>query len=279
MNINQWFDQFWQSKPGHCFFGDWLKKEKCFNVKVGPWSTGSYAHKFSGEEFTSRREVTYTFPRTTHLYVGPPNADVQMIQLARIIDGNRCVVVYTVNIAGIPFADVFSVETRWTATNTADKVIAVQTACQVVFSKYSLVQGKIKSGTIEESTPGLNDAFKCMQKTCAEIASGKGEEVVEESIGGGRVEGGEGGERGEGGRGGGGGGRGGAEVKALLIAVAVLVLAVALLTFTVVTERRELAAMHGEMRDLATTVDEILRAVARREGGGETERENHCSAE
>ena len=45
----------------------------------------------------------------------------------------------------------------------------VQCGIQVVLHKYSLVSGKIKSGTIEESTPAQLDLVESMQKRIDEI--------------------------------------------------------------------------------------------------------------
>jgi len=168
INVNQYFELFWR-ESGAGFYGPWLTKLNNKQVSVGSWGSGSFLHKFSGEVFTMKRTVTFTFPRTTHLYVGPPTAEVTQVQLARIDERNRCVLVMTIDMTGIPFADVFSVEMRWTADNGGEGVMDVQCGIQVVLHKYSLVSGKIKSGTIEESTPAQLDLVESMQKRIDEI--------------------------------------------------------------------------------------------------------------
>ncbi|GMI43589.1 hypothetical protein TeGR_g4361 [Tetraparma gracilis] len=172
VNTPRYFELFWAEKKGASeFYAEWLRDTSNKDVAVGPWTSGSFPHAFSGETFSMKRVTTFSYKRTTHLYVGPPWAEVKQTQLARVDEGNRCVVVFTVDMSGIPFSDVFSVEIRWTATNSSDRVIEVEAGCAVVLHKYSLVSSKIKSGTLEETTPAQVNLLEAMRKKVAQVAA------------------------------------------------------------------------------------------------------------
>lgn len=170
-----------RDKPGSEFYGPYLEKKKSEKVKVGPWEKRRHEHKFSKETFTHKRVATFDYPRTTHLWMGPPLAGVTQMHYARIDGEARCIVAMTVEMNGIPYADVFAVEVRWVATNVADRVIEVEVGVSVDFKKNSMFKGQIRSGT-EEETGAIHLAlFEEMKERVAQIVAESGL-VVEQAV-------------------------------------------------------------------------------------------------
>ena len=82
--------------------------------------------------------IRFKFRRTTHLYIGPPVAGVTQTQYL-IKEGNdRCVVMMTVEMDGIPYADSFLVEVRWSARRVRERDIAVDAGVIVRFTKSNM---------------------------------------------------------------------------------------------------------------------------------------------
>ena len=100
------------------FYANWLNEQKVnFDIDVGCWeeNEGGFINEWCGEKYTRKRLVRYKFKRTTHLYIGPPVANVTETQFSRIEGNEKCIIASNVKIDGIPYADSFSVECRWTA--------------------------------------------------------------------------------------------------------------------------------------------------------------------
>mmetsp|Transcript_30233 Transcript_30233/g.60081 ORF Transcript_30233/g.60081 Transcript_30233/m.60081 type:complete len:420 (-) Transcript_30233:30-1289(-) len=181
INIGQFFNSFWRDKPGSEFYGPWLETKKSEKVKVGGWEKNRHEHKFSKEVFSHKRVATFDYPRTTHLWVGPPMAGVTQAHYARIDDGARCIIAMSVEMNGIPYADVFAVEVRWVATNVADKVIEIEVGVAVDFKKSSMFKGQIRSGTEEETGAIHMSLFEEMKRRVGEMAAEAGEELEQEA--------------------------------------------------------------------------------------------------
>lgn len=87
---------------------------------------------------TPPQVIRFKFKRTTHLYIGPPIAGVTQTQYL-IRDGNdKCVVMTTVDIDGVPYSDVFAVEVRWAARRLQENGIAIDAGVFVRFTKASM---------------------------------------------------------------------------------------------------------------------------------------------
>ena len=181
INIGQFFNSFWRDKPGSEFYGPWLETKKSEKVKVGGWEKNRHEHKFSKEVFSHKRVATFDYPRTTHLWVGPPMAGVTQAHYARIDDGARCIIAMSVEMNGIPYADVFAVEVRWVATNVADRVIEIEVGVAVDFKKSSMFKGQIRSGTEEETGAIHMSLFEEMKRRVGEMAAEAGEELEQEA--------------------------------------------------------------------------------------------------
>ncbi|GMH87157.1 hypothetical protein TrST_g6221 [Triparma strigata] len=171
-NIQQYFNTFWRDRAGgEMFYGPWLEEKGAKKVGVTKWEAKKqHEHKYSKETFNMKRVATFDYPRTTHLWMGPPMAGVTQTQYCRIDEGSRCVVAMTVEMNGIPYADVFAVEVRWVATNVADKVIEVEVGVAVDFKKSSMFKGQIKSGTEEETGSIHRSLFESMKTKVGETA-------------------------------------------------------------------------------------------------------------
>ena len=76
----------------------------------------------------------------------------------------------TVEMEGIPYSDCFAVEVRWVAQREGDNDIFVQVGVFVNFKKSTMLKGKIRSGTLEETTSTHESLFESVQKAC--IAAG-----------------------------------------------------------------------------------------------------------
>jgi hypothetical protein len=95
------------------------------------------------------------------------------------VDGNdKCVLEMRIQFEGIPYADTFSVEVRWLARRVNDNDIKIDVGVFVDFKKSSFLQGKIRSGTIEETTAVHKNLLQAVQLACS---AASGVEIKEEA--------------------------------------------------------------------------------------------------
>ena len=80
----------------------------------------------------------FKFKRTTHLYIGPPIAGVTQTQYLMKDGNDRCNVMMTVEMDGIPYSDSFAVEVRWAARRLQEKDIAIDAGVVVRFTKSNM---------------------------------------------------------------------------------------------------------------------------------------------
>ena len=82
--------------------------------------------------------VKFRFKRTSHLYIGPPIAGVTQTQYC-LRDGNdKCIVMMTVEMDGIPYSDSFAVEVRWAARRVGAKDIVIDSGVFVRMIKSNM---------------------------------------------------------------------------------------------------------------------------------------------
>jgi len=182
VSIETYFSAGWSEVTP--LYGPWLQKIGSFDVSVTDWEHASpengdrFVNAWSKEKFTRRRVIKFKFKRSTHLYIGPPVAGVTQTQYL-IKDGNdRCVVMMTVEMDGIPYSDAFAVEVRWSARRVEQNDIAVDAGVFVRFTKSSMFASKIKSGTLKETSPIHLDLYEVIKKA---IASGEEGGEIEDS--------------------------------------------------------------------------------------------------
>ena len=126
--------------------------------------------------------MDFTFTRTTHLYTGPPVAKVKQTHYGRLTE-ERCIVQIQVNMEGIPFANCFNVQIRWVATRGGTRTkptLQLEVGLFVNFVEQTILAGKIRSGTTEETTKTQRSLLHAVVTTCNEHAGGEGVDVMVE---------------------------------------------------------------------------------------------------
>jgi len=179
VSIDEYYAAGWSEETP--LYGPWLERKGSFEVSVGDWEhspdDGFENHHWSGEKFTQKRVVRFKFKRSTHLYIGPPVAGVTQTQYL-FKDGNdRCVVMMTVEMDGIPYSDSFAVEVRWAARRLKESDIAIDAGVVVRFTKSNMFASKIKSGTLKETSPIHLDLFEEIKSA---ISSSEGGEHIKD---------------------------------------------------------------------------------------------------
>ena len=173
ISIQQYYDSVWSEGEGtNCppFYGPTLEEMGSLKVLVTPWEVASsdgplFQNVWCGDDYERRRSVTFEFKRTTHLYVGPPIAKVRQTQFCRVEGNDRCVLHTLGEFDGIPYADCFAVEVRWTATRDGDGV-KVEVGVFVNFKKSTMFAKQIRSGTVVETKPIHEKIFAKAAKAC-----------------------------------------------------------------------------------------------------------------
>jgi hypothetical protein len=149
-----------------------LDKEGCFAISVGDWEfaekgSEGFLNEWCKERYQQKRLVFFKFNRTSHLYIGPPVADVKQTQYCRVEGNDRCALAISVTFDGIPYADTFGVEMRWSARRKGTNDVIVDVGLHVEFKKNTILKKQIKSGTIAETTPIHNRLFEEARKLCS----------------------------------------------------------------------------------------------------------------
>jgi hypothetical protein len=139
VSIETYYEKGWSDKINP-LYSPWLERKGSFDVSVTQWehSDQGFENKWSGEKFHQKRTVKFKFKRTTHLYIGPPIAGVTQTQYCYKDGNDRCVMMMTVEMDGIPYSDVFAVEVRWAARRVGTNDIAVDAGVFVRFIKSSM---------------------------------------------------------------------------------------------------------------------------------------------
>lgn len=139
VSIETYYEKGWSDKVNP-LYSPWLERKGSFDVLVTEWehSDQGFENKWSGEKFHQKRTVKFKFKRTTHLYIGPPIAGVTQTQYCYKDGNDKCVMMMTVEMDGIPYSDVFAVEVRWAARRVGTNDIAIDAGVFVRFIKSSM---------------------------------------------------------------------------------------------------------------------------------------------
>lgn len=139
VSIETYYEKGWSDKINP-LYSSWLERKGSFDVSVTEWehSEEGFENKWSGERFHQRRIVKFKFKRTTHLYIGPPVAGVTQTQYCCKDGDDKCVIMMTVEMDGIPYSDVFAVEVRWAARRVGANDISIDAGVFVNFIKSSM---------------------------------------------------------------------------------------------------------------------------------------------
>lgn len=162
-----------------------LDKEGCFAISVGEWEfaekgSEGFLNEWCKERYQQKRLVFFKFNRKSHLYLGPPVADVKQTQYCRMEGNDRCALAISGTFDGIPYADTFGVEMRWSARRKGTNDVVVDVGLHVEFKKSTLLKKQIKSGTIAETTPIHGRLFEEARRVCSIGGEGAVEPEEEE---------------------------------------------------------------------------------------------------
>jgi len=183
VSIDQLYATCWSETKDAPFYFSWLTDDGNLEVSVSEWETNpadGFVNAWDGEAYTHRRTVTYKYKRTTHLYIGPPIAEVTQVQYYRAENDLRCVLAMSVKIDGIPYADTFTVEVRWVGTVASAGVIRVEVGLFIDFKKSSILNSKIRSATLSETTVTHQNLFEAIKLACKRSRPDINEEEEEE---------------------------------------------------------------------------------------------------
>jgi len=153
VSIERFYEIVWSEGDGtneKPLYGPWLEKH-CFDIEMGAWDREPTVGPWCGEKYSQKRVVKFKVQRKTHLYIGPPVANVVQTHYCRVEGNDKCVFGMTVEFDGIPYSDTFAVEVRWVARREGENDILVEVGVFVDFKKNTFLKAKIRSGTIEES--------------------------------------------------------------------------------------------------------------------------------
>ena len=188
VSIDEYYSTGWSEEKAPLYH-PWLERKGSIEVSVSDWEHYSsspdgveFENEWSKEKFTQRRVIKFKFKRTTHLYIGPPIAGVTQTQYL-IKEGNdKCIVMMTVEMDGIPYSDSFAVEVRWAARRLNRSDIAIDAGVVVRFIKSNMFASKIKSGTLKETAPIHLDLFEVIRSAIISSSSGErgGEGITEQ---------------------------------------------------------------------------------------------------
>ncbi|CAJ1961069.1 unnamed protein product [Cylindrotheca closterium] len=161
------------------FYGEWLKTEGCFELQLGNWEFATddvgFVNPWDKERYQQKRLIKFKFKRTTHLYIGPPIANVVQQQYCRVEGNDRCVMAMCLSFVGIPYADSFAVEVRWIATREGSNDVKIEVGLFVDFKRRTMLSSKIETGTISETKSVHNRLFEAVKKVCTTGGSESGD--------------------------------------------------------------------------------------------------------
>ena len=175
----QRFHQIVWSEKEKALYQPWLEKE-AFDVNMGDWKACNSVGPWCKETYSEERLIKFRVKRKTHLYIGPPIANVVQTHRCRLEGNDKCIVSMTIEFEGIPYSDTFAVEVRWVALRDGEDDVKLECGLFVDFKKKTFLKSKIQSGTLEESTPVHKSFFATLQAACVEAGGMEAAEEVEE---------------------------------------------------------------------------------------------------
>jgi hypothetical protein len=184
ISVQKFFDVIWLEKEKP-LYEPWLS-QSAFDITIDGWKEGACKGPWCGEEYQMSRSARFKVKRTTHLYIGPPIANVVQTHRCRIEGNDRCVTAMTIEFEGIPYSDTFAVEVRYVISRDGND-IKYECGIFVDFRKTTFLKRQIQGGTIQESTPVYRNFFKVAHAACIEAQGGDAalpeeEEAEEEKI-------------------------------------------------------------------------------------------------
>jgi hypothetical protein len=173
VSVNSFYEVAWsegQQTSEKAFFGPWLASLGAENLTVGPWAFEEALNPWTQETFSQKRVVSFDMKRKIPLG-SPVTATVIQTHYCKR-DDSKCIIEITVELKGIPYADCFSVEVRWVATQ-AGRDLKVNVGLFVVFNKSTMFANQIRSGASKETK---EVHFILFERIKAECHAGEAEE-------------------------------------------------------------------------------------------------------
>jgi hypothetical protein len=129
-SVQTFYEIVWSEKDKP-FYKPWLEKE-CFDVVMGDWQMEEVNGHWCGERYRQSRDVKFKVKRKTHLYIGPPVANVLQVRregtwrtrrcgferrrltfvfpktqkhYCRVEGNEKCVLAMRIEFEGIPYSD------------------------------------------------------------------------------------------------------------------------------------------------------------------------------
>jgi hypothetical protein len=138
LTIEQFHDTVWAEHEETPLYTKWLESSGKKEVTIQDWKTEPATGPWDGESYDKHRTANFRFTRTTHLYTGPPIAEVKHTQFCKLTE-DKCVLGMQIEMQGIPFADCFNVQIRWVATRMGtEKDLEIQVGLFVNFVKQTV---------------------------------------------------------------------------------------------------------------------------------------------
>ena len=179
ISVQRFYEIVWVEKDKP-LFEPWLA-QSAFDIEVGKWKEEKTIGPWCKEEYPMTREARFKVKRTTHLYIGPPIANVVQTHRVRLEGNDRCVASMTICFEGIPYSDSFAVEVRIVASRQGSD-IKYECGLAVDFRKSTFLKRQIQAGTIEESTPVYKNFYRIVKEACIEAQGGEVDQTeVEEA--------------------------------------------------------------------------------------------------
>jgi hypothetical protein len=177
VSISQYYETVWSEQSegdGVPLFRSFLEESDKQDIDVGEWevadNNAGFIGDWDGEEYQKRRTVTFIFDKKIPMQSKPVLAQVKQTHCCRIEGKNKCVVAMTIDMNGVPFSECFVVEVRWVATRSGKNDLNVQVGLFVNFIKSTILAGKIRSGTTEQTTQQQMVLFGKVQQACGATA-------------------------------------------------------------------------------------------------------------
>ena len=178
ISVQTFYDVVWAEKEKP-LYKPWLE-QSAFDIDLEDWKQGQVIGSWCKEQYDMSRRAKFKVKRTTHLYIGPPIANVLQTHRVRLEGSDKCVASMTIEFEGIPYSDCFAVEVRYVATRQGND-IKYECGLLVDFRKSTFLKRQIQAGTIEESTPVYRNFFKVVHAACLEAQGGDAAEAAAEA--------------------------------------------------------------------------------------------------
>lgn len=180
ISVQKFYEVVWAEKDKP-LYRPWLE-QSAFDINLDEWKEGKVVGSWCKEEYQFSRQARFKVKRTTHLYIGPPIANVVQTHRVRLEGNDKCIASMTIEFEGIPYSDCFAVEVRFVAIREGSDV-KYECGLAVDFRKSTFLKRQIQAGTIEESTPVYRNFFKTVHAACVEARGGDTtDETQEEEV-------------------------------------------------------------------------------------------------